>query len=326
MKCIFQESFNNLLSKNRTIIMGCAMIAIMLFHQSFIYGSIIFDIFHIFGHWGVDIFLLISGFGIVNSLQKNSVKQYYKNRANRLLPACLFVGICKTILMQIGFVNFEVYNNNYFLISTNLALWYIYAIIIYYTLAPIIYKLLIKYRYWVLIAVCLFSFIISFVPFGTSEIYLVKRFGWVTERFPAFVLGMYIALLPLEKWNTKRIFWYGWIPMLLCMAMRITALPGHGRIIYIVLLGALPMLCILGSILAQWLRRIRLDHAIEYFGKTSLELYLWHEFIFLNISTNAKLADINVCVKLGCAVLISILISHLTYLLNRRFSQICQIR
>lgn len=203
MNSVFKESFNDLLSKNRTFIMGCAMIAIMLFHQSFFRGNLFVTAFHLFGHWGVDIFLLISGFGVVNSLRKNTTKQYYKNRINRIVPACLFVGLCKCILMQVGFVNFAAYNDNYFLILTELALWYIYAIVIYYTVAPYIYKLLVRYKHWVVLGVCLFVFAISYIPFGASSIYLINRIGWVIERLPAFVFGMYIATVPIPNRFTK---------------------------------------------------------------------------------------------------------------------------
>lgn len=71
--------FNRLISKYRTRIMGCAMIAIMLFHQPFFYSNPLVDFFHLYGFWGVEVFLFVSGFGVVYSLRKNSLKQYYIN-------------------------------------------------------------------------------------------------------------------------------------------------------------------------------------------------------------------------------------------------------
>lgn len=311
-----------MLSKNRTFIMGCAMIAIMLFHQSFINDNFIATIFHLFGHWGVDIFLLISGFGIVNSLRKNTTKQYYKNRINRIVPACLFVGLCKCILMQVGFVNFAAYNDNYFLILTELALWYIYAIVIYYAVAPYIYKLLLRYKHWVVLGACLFTFAMSYIPFGASSIYLINRIGWVAERLPAFVFGMYIAAFPIPSKSTKHLVGGGILPLIVCAALRITGIAGHGRVIYLILLLALPMLCILASLIAQWFKRIKIGGAVEYFGKTSLELYLWHGFVFLNFSSNEMFAALNVWVRFIAAVLVSILLAHLTYFLKRRIPPI----
>lgn len=75
--------FNELISKYRTPIMGCAMIVVMLFHQPFISDSYVDGLFRLFGYWGVEIFLFVSGFGIVYSLQRNDVRTYYRNRMRR---------------------------------------------------------------------------------------------------------------------------------------------------------------------------------------------------------------------------------------------------
>lgn len=91
------------ISPNRYFLMGNAMVAIMLFHQHWLKNSVFFDIFHQYGHWGVDIFLLVSGYGIANSLSKNNIQTFYKNRFKRILPTCLLVGIISTILYFIWF-------------------------------------------------------------------------------------------------------------------------------------------------------------------------------------------------------------------------------
>lgn len=98
---------NEIISKNRTAIMGFAMMSIMLFHQPFFYGNPFVDFFHLYGFWGVEVFLFVSGFGIVHSLKKNSLAIYYTNRLKRLLPSCLLVGIGKYVLVQMGFVCFH---------------------------------------------------------------------------------------------------------------------------------------------------------------------------------------------------------------------------
>ena len=301
--------------------MGCAMIAIMLFHQPFFYDNYVVTFFHLFGHWGVDVFLLVSGFGVVNSLCKNTTKQYYKNRVNRIVPTCIFVGLCKCILMQIGFVNFTVYNDNYFLILTELALWYIYAIVVYYTIAPYIYRMLIRYKHWVVLGACLLAFVMSYIPFGSCSIYLVNRIGWVIERLPAFIFGMYIASNPISSKFTKYLVGGGVLPLMVCVVLRIT---GHGRVIYLILLLALPMLCVIVSILAQWLKCIKLDGVVEYFGKTSLELYLWHEFIFLNLHSNAMFTDLSIWVKFIIAFGASILLAHFTHILIQRVPRLLE--
>ena len=61
------------------------MLSIMLFHQYFT-SAAPFNLFHHFGYWGVEVFLFLSGMGMVHSIEKNSLKVYYKRRLLRLLP------------------------------------------------------------------------------------------------------------------------------------------------------------------------------------------------------------------------------------------------
>lgn len=324
MNSIFKDPFNDLLSKHRTFIMGCAMIAIMLFHQPFFHDNLFVMGFHFFGLWGVDLFLMISGFGIVYSLKKNSVKQYYINRINRLVPACLFVGLCKWGLMQIGFEYISIFKFNFILIVSSLSLWYIYAVLFYYTLAPILYKLILRYKYWILLGACIFTYCLSYIHWGASQSYLVSRLGWIIERFPAFVFGMCIALFPIKKLNVKRMFWWGIIPLLVCMTLRVTHIPGHGRVIYLILLLALPMLCILAVLFEQLLKKVKINRAVEYIGTISLELYLWHEFIFLNLHSNAMFTDLSIWVKFIIAFGASILLAHFTHILIQRVPRLLE--
>lgn len=305
--------FNELLSANRTSIMGCAIVAIMLFHQPFFHGNVFVEGFHLFGHWGVDIFLLISGFGIVNSLRKNSLKQYFRNRASRLLPVCLFVGSCKALLMLVGFVNYASYGDDYFLIVTQLSMWYVYAIVIYYMLAPTVYRLLLSYGRWVMVGVCILSFALSFIPFKASSLYLVGITGLVVGRLPAFVFGMYLALYPSSRWSMRRIFIVGIIALTVCMTMRIVGMPGYLRIIYILLLGALPMLAVLATFIARGLQRIGCAGVVDYLGRCSLEIYLWHGFVFLNISTHPMFAELSIWPKTLVALALSLTFAFATH-------------
>ena len=97
MKIGVQQSFLELVSVNRSAIMGLSMVFIMLFHQYFT-SVFPFNLFHNYGHWGVDVFLFLSGMGLVNSLEKNSIKDYYKRRFMRLVPSCIFCGSLKYLV------------------------------------------------------------------------------------------------------------------------------------------------------------------------------------------------------------------------------------
>lgn len=81
--------------ENRAYLMGIAISWIVLFHV-WLWCSMsgietawwlaLFDK----GALGVDIFLLLSAFGLQASIERNSLLQFYKNRAKRLFPVYLF--------------------------------------------------------------------------------------------------------------------------------------------------------------------------------------------------------------------------------------------
>lgn len=320
------ESLKELISSNRSFIMGCAMIAIMLFHQQFFTDNLLIRGFHLFGYWGVDVFLLISGLGIISSLQRNSTKQYFKNRANRLVPTCLFVGLSKYLLMQAGFINFAAYNDNAALIITELSMWYIYAIVVYYILAPLIYRLLQRYKFRVVVGACLLSFLLSYIPFESSSYYLVSRASMVVERLPVFVLGMYLGLYPTSKLSPRAIIGYGLIPLIVAVATRLTAFPGYERALYLALTFAAPALCLIAATARRWVHTIRLDGVVGYFGRLSLQFYLWHGFVFLNINEHSMFAEFDVWTKFMIAMAITVIFSHATHSIIGLLSPIIKLK
>lgn len=285
---------NETISKNRTAIMGIAMISVMLVHQLFFYGNPFVDFFHLYGLWGVDVFLFVSGFGLVHSLRKNSISTFYKNRCKRLVPACLIVGIFKYVFMLMGFK--EHTNDNVVLLITNVYLWYIYAIIVYYILTPWLYKLLLKFGIWVFVLSCVLSFCFLYIPFGNSPFYLINHIGWITSRLPVFVLGMYLTIYP-PRISNKIIILVGLIFLILCMGLRLGSImvKYQWRVPYInlLLVPSIPMLCITFSKIKALADKIKLGGFINYMGTYSLELYLWHEYIYKNIYFHQWLGQLN---------------------------------
>lgn len=69
-------TFKELLHRNRISLMGFSMICIMLYHQPWFVDNPIASWFHLLGYIGVEIFLVLSGFSIAYSLQKNNLKIY----------------------------------------------------------------------------------------------------------------------------------------------------------------------------------------------------------------------------------------------------------
>jgi peptidoglycan/LPS O-acetylase OafA/YrhL len=307
--------------------MGIAMCSIMLFHQYFV-GGYLSSCFHLIGHWGVDIFLFLSGMGIAQSLQHNSTRQYFKNRFIRIFPTYLTVVFVWTCLSFFGggkhlylpFKDYYIYNL--------FSLWFMVGIILLYLIAPFMYHYITKdnhdsigTRGWTLIFLAEFSaLLIIFLPqFGGKCIQIFERdILWIFARASAFILGMLFAC---KKLQLKTIPLSVAIIGLFCaIVSRIgyRFFPNMWKEIsyqipqFFALMLFLPLLCFLICCLSE-----RLPHpitrAISFIGTISLELYLWHEFIYRVIPYT-----FHPVLLLLMGIFISILLAYLTHLVFKR--------
>lgn len=269
------------ISENRSTIMGLSIIAIILFHQDYITGFPL-SVFQYYGYWGVDVFLLLSGMGLVNSLRKYPVRTYYRRRLQRLFPACLLCGIMKcTIILLLSILSLLPYDTvpiNW-LSPFSMDLWFIRAIIVYYLLSPWLYKFL-QEKPIITIAIALILFLINGLLFRVHD---CNSPSWIIERLLVFCFGM-ILMLKSDILSTKNLILslgflvtaitivaiyrgniYGaifpWTIMILSLAFGTTAM------VYLIVL---------------LLRRIPQTILIpfKWIGTMSLELYLIHEFVF----------------------------------------------
>lgn len=127
------------LSKHRTYIMGLAMISIMLCHQVWI-KWLPFWGFRLCGNMGVDIFYFVSGFGVVYSLRKHSVVNFYERLCKRIMPLCLFCGVIKYLLSQYGGAILHSENISWMTIW-GWDLWFLVDLWFFYLLTPLIFQL-----------------------------------------------------------------------------------------------------------------------------------------------------------------------------------------
>ena len=109
---LFHKDFIKVTSEYRTTIMGLSMLSIILFHQYFT-SVIPFNVFHNFGYWGVDVFLFLSGMGLVRSLENNTLPVYYMRRFKRIIPSCILCGTTKyfIFLLLLIFVSIFFFNS-----------------------------------------------------------------------------------------------------------------------------------------------------------------------------------------------------------------------
>lgn len=156
----------NILSQNRSEIMGLATLMIVIFHffqmSNFLNDNLIIDRLAYAFCSGVEIFIFLSGIGLFYSYQKKpALKDFYKKRLLNVYVPYLIIALPYTLWWS--FVNRSIIlfplnwalPNYYF--GNARDVWYIPFILLMYLLFPLIYKLLFeskiyKYRFLLVIA------------------------------------------------------------------------------------------------------------------------------------------------------------------------------
>jgi len=278
------------LSQFRNGIMGIAMLSIMLFHQEF--SSIPpLNIFHNFGYWGVEIFLFLSGMGMVNSLSKNNICVFYRHRLLRLFPACFLFGVFKWSIFQVDSSSLSDLHIDLWS-CFSLDLWFIHSIIIYYAISPLLYRFLMKYPelgvLTVLTAYVLSHFFLTPI-IGYDWKSPIGVVTWTLGRLPVFTYGMLLALFP--KIINRQNFYLCWGAFIAAVLLVVTAKMIELPIwvsCFLPLFTALgtPAM-IIGCIVVLSIIPGMLKNICFFTGSISLELYLIHEFIIWSIYLKA---------------------------------------
>ena len=139
----------NLVNKYRKELFGIASCMIVFHHLTIKgNGNPLIDIYmflRLVGAMGVDLFLFLSGIGLVYSYEKNnSIKEFYKRRCKRILPAYLCIAFPFSLWRDciVGKNGIPVLVKHLLLVQfwkEGAGDWYIAAIFILYVLLPLIY-------------------------------------------------------------------------------------------------------------------------------------------------------------------------------------------
>jgi len=188
----------NLLSKYRTLLMGIAIMWVMFFHSHVYIGQIKFlELFKRLGYGGVDIFILVSGFGVYFSIYKdNSILNFYKKRALRILPYYYPIVLIVTLIaIKMGMWDWNslFYNLTMLGYWKNIGLgkiydWYIPALLFLYLLTPFYYKFFKINKTATTLGAIAAAYIFSYTMHDTYD-YLYN----LTFRIPHYVIGFWLA-------------------------------------------------------------------------------------------------------------------------------------
>lgn len=316
------EHLTHLISEHRSNIMGLSMLSVMLFHQYFT-DALPFNFFHNFGYWGVEMFLFLSGMGLVNSLQKNTTKVFYQHRFNRIAPACVLCGSAKYFFFQTTWPLLLPLKDGLKLgiwSVASLDLWFIDSIIIFYILSPLLYRMLTMYPYAAM-AVIFSVFTLNGIALrpliGFDWLSPLGILSWTIERLVVFSLGM---LAGIRKEISKTSLRFSLLFLLLYIAIIIFEKAHNLPLVssplptLFLALGT-PALITLHLFFLRTLPR-RFLGVIASVGKISLELYLVHEFIFWTLIL--LLTDINPLLSLVVAFLLSFASAYICKYIEQR--------
>ncbi|MBR3636489.1 MAG: acyltransferase [Lachnospiraceae bacterium] len=201
-----------LLEKRNTIYGVCA-IWIVLFHTfrriGMPYIPVVTNIVGV-GNISVDIFFFFSGLCLALSVEKhnyleNGWKGYFRRRLTRILVPYLIIGIPYYIWDAIfessgGIVRrialfFANISSASFWIKGTLTTWYAYAILVFYVLFPILYRVIKKSKasvFYLLTGMIAFAIVSAYIP-------ILKNSMIMWARLPIFTIGIAAALRERRK-------------------------------------------------------------------------------------------------------------------------------
>lgn len=332
------------ISKYRSAIMGVAALWVWYFHcgTTFIQsGGILANAewyLQRIGFCGVDIFILLSSFGLYYYFEKNpltnvrSLFQYYWRRLGRIYVTFLPFTILFAYVRQWTFREFigRVTTYSLFKVIIYEYKWFMACLFFFYFVAPFYMMVFKKNKHKLLLT--LSSIIVSILLIYLFQTRLRMDLGCIIIRFPVFLLGFYFGYL---EYNQK---WKKSFTLILFITLMVIATPlsyifnrGEGTMAFIIpeqhtLFNAIlaPGIIIFLATLLSWLDSKKIGKTVIkvlcFYGMISLEFYLFQEtvdkyFMADIFSSHPFLFDI-------VSFAISTIFAYLLYIIFTKYIQI----
>lgn len=333
-----EKKFNlSCLTNYRSIFMGLAIISIIIFHYT--------DdcrIYHYnFTGWikyynmfisssGVDIFLLLSGFGLYYSFKKNNnVKEFYKKRFVKILIPylvfCLPAIIWKHMILGNDGILSVIKQFSYFSFfkSGETWFWYIFMICVCYFIFPYLFHYIDEdHSDSRLLSIINFTLIMNIILYVFYN-KLYANINIMTLRFFPFIFGIYIGKWSYQK---KEISFYNcFVIIILSILMILLRLSMKSLLVRIGVFSLAFGVCFLLTILFERINKTKLYKVINKvfskIGEYTLELYLTH----VCVRTILCSYDYLTCrvryylLVVAFSILLSILLKNICSFLSKRF-------
>lgn len=265
------------ISTYRSELMGWAILWIMMLHFTFNQIKPLGFIAQ-YGFAGVEIFMLVSGFGLYYSLDKDHhIIRFYKKRLLRIFPTYYLLGVIASIIL---------FNDNflsYLFRYTTIGFWtggvywewYIPSLVMLYLLSPLLKKIIDNYMY-IVGGVVLCSLGLAYYLIDKEHI-LDRSHFFFLYRIPAFIFGMVCANWVKNGISVK----YFFLILILGIPFFMILFPQHHENYnykYFSLIFLLPCFALAFIILSKYFKVA--NPIISQMGKASLEIYLIQGIFF----------------------------------------------
>ncbi len=200
--------------------MGFAALWILFFHdwQKVFFDGRALDIAETYvkqvGCCGVDIFLFLSGMGLVYSIGKGTVLSFYCRRLKKIVLPFIVVAVVQCGIENWGIGTFikNILCINFYAVSVNSFLWFIPAILTLYLMFPLYWKIFCKAS-----DKLLFTGAVLLIWMALS-LFLYERmrgdlYGF-TNRIPIFIFGVYVGWL--TKYKKVALTGTAWFMLVVC--------------------------------------------------------------------------------------------------------------
>lgn len=265
--------------------MGVALLGILLFHT---YHLAVIPIAPIewlksVGYFGVDVFLFLSALGLSLSLSRRSqgLREYFFRRFVRILPAYwLVVGSYGLLLRLVGRTSLRTVLWNlstlyYWFHIPNTFNWYVPALIAFYLLTPLFFRVLERCRFRELLPALLWCFVLPFSTWlGFQGLGYVNDFVY---RLPVFVLGLLVGWYIAHDRSLSGRAAAVWAALAFLSPLPGRFFPRVGIYFPPPLTFALlcvPLCLITAKILSQAGEESSIRRFLRFLGENSLEIYL----------------------------------------------------
>lgn len=329
------------INKYRKEIMGLAALSIFIFHrwsgiaEAFLpnHPSVIgiSRFIRTHGFAGVDVFLLLSGIGLVWAAEKSSVGSFYLRRIKRvyvpyfICMTALSVFTGQTFLRWLQLVS----GYTFFFKGIYIVPWFVPAVLFLYLLFPLYNFILKKLRFTVLVTVCVLG-----LWYAGSRFLPINYFYYgFYNRIPVFLIGVMLGRLEKEGKFPKSKFLYLAGPVLIALGV-VTAnlveekgvallVPAPNCFIPTLCLGCGTALTV--AFILDFLHRFKIAGKIadiisvpfSSLGKISLEFYLAQTFTIAGvIASECGIVSVSASSALRGDILVLIVTLGIAVVLN----------